>query len=117
MKQHMFIDAYKVLQKFENKELPLDISFKFFKLKQMLTDQWNFQLERETLIFDKYHPKREDNQLVFESSEEQNKFAEELSELANMDVDTSIEKLEINFGDKLELSVADIEALDAFVKF
>ena len=117
MKQHQFVSAYKVLQKLEQKELPLDISYKFFKLKQSLSEQWEFQLEREKAIIDKYKPVFNETQLDFESEEAQAGFTKEISELADMDVFTDENKVKIDFNNRIELSISDIEALDPFVQF
>lgn len=117
MKQIKIINAYKVIQKYEQKELPLDIAYAFFKLKKELADQWNFQIEREQAIYDKYSPKNEDGKLIFDSSESQRKFSEELGELLSMDVDWFEDKIKVDIGDRLMLSVADIEALDDFMTF
>lgn len=118
MKQHIFINAYKTLSKFENKELPLKTSYGLFKLKKALQIQWDFELKQEEEIFSKYHPiQSEDGGLVFDSPEDQQNFAAELSELLDMDVEEVPEKIDIVQSDDLVLSVADIEALDYFVNF
>ena len=118
MKQQQIVNAYKVIKKYENDKLPLDISYGFFKLKKLLQAQWDFEIEREKAIFDKYNPtQREDNNLAFASEEDQNNFSKDLTELLNMDVDWDEDKIVINFDGRLDMPLGDIEALDDFVTF
>ena len=118
MKQQNIVNAYKVIKKYENEKLPLDISYGFFKLKKLLQSQWDFEVEREKSIFDKYEITQGDNgNLIFKSPEDQQNFAKDIAELLDMDCDWDEDKIKINFGDRLELPVVDIEALDDFVAF
>ena len=118
MKQQNIVNAYKVIKKYENEKLPLDISYGFFKLKKLLQAQWDFEVEREKALFNKYNPVQDENgNLVFKSDEDRQRFAEEIAELLNMDCDWDEDKVQINFGDRLEMPIVDIEALDDFVTF
>lgn len=118
MKQQEYINAYKVIQKFENEKLPLDISFGLFKVKKLLQDQWDFQVSREKEIFELYNPKvTEEGTFVFKSKDDEKGFTEDFTELMNMDVDKTIDKIHIDFGSRIEMSISDIEALSSFVEF
>ena len=118
MKQQNIVNAYKVIKKYENEKLPLDISYGFFKLKKLLQAQWDFEVEREKALFEKYNPAQDENgNLVFKTEEDKQGFAEEIAELLNMDCDWDEDKVQINFGDRLEMPIVDIEALDDFVTF
>lgn len=116
MKQQQIVDAYKTILKFEEKELPLKTSYQLFKLKKKLTTQWEFELDKEKEIMEKYHPTYNENRLVFKSAEDQNGYANDMIELLSMEVD-DIEKTDIEFGEEFGISIADIEALDEFVNF
>ena len=119
MKQQQILNAYKVIQKYSNDKLPLDISYAFFKLKKALQEQWEFELERERKIFDKYHPtQEEDGQLKFDNDEDMKNFSKELTELLDMEVDMyDFSKIKVDFGGRLDMPVVDIEALDDFITF
>ena len=70
MKQKDYINAYKVIQKYQDKELSLDVSYGLFKVKKLLQPQWDFQLERESAIFTKYSPEQnEEGNLKFKDEE------------------------------------------------
>ena len=118
MKQEKYISAYKVIQKYENEKLPLDISYGLFKVKKILQDQWDFEVAKEQEIFDHYKPSvNDDGSFKFETTEDQIGFAKELSDLLSMKVDQDFDKVKIDFGDRVELSLTDIEALDDFIEF
>lgn len=118
MKQEKYISAYKVIQKYENEKLPLDISYGLFKVKKILQDQWDFEVTKEQEIFDRYKPSvNDDGSFSFETTEDQIGFAKELSDLLSMKVDQDFDKVKIDFGDRVELSLTDIEALDDFIEF
>ena len=118
MKQQEYISAYKVIQKYENEKLPLDIAYGLFKVKKILQDQWDFEVARELEIFDLYNPEAsEENTFTFKSVEDQKNFTKDFSELLNMEVDKAFEKVKIDFGTRIEMSVADIEVLSNFIEF
>ncbi len=118
MKQQNIVNAYKVIKKYENEKLPLDISYGFFKLKKLLQTQWDFEVEREKALFEKYNPVQDDNgNLVFKTPEDQQGFAEDIEELLSMDCDWDEDKIKIDFNNRLDMPIVDIEALDDFVTF
>jgi len=118
MKQQNVVSAYKTILRFEKEELPLDISLAFFRLKKALSDQWEFQIKEEEKIFEKYPSKQDENgNLVFNDAETKAKFAEAFAELADLEVLEDFEKIPISIGDRMKLSIADVEALDNFIEF
>lgn len=118
MKQQNIVNAYKVIKKYEKEKLPLDISYGFFKLKKLLQSQWDFEVEQEKTIFDKYQPQQDENgNFLFKSNEDQQNFAKDIAELLNMECDWNEDKIYINFNNRIEMPLIDIEALDDFVSF
>lgn len=118
MKQQQIVNAYKVIKKYENDKLPLDISYAFFKLKKKLQEQWDFEVEREKTIFDKYKPEqKQDGNITFSSKEDEEGFEKEIAELLNMESDWDDEKIKVNFDGRIDMPVVDIEALDDFITF
>lgn len=118
MNQEKYVNAYKVIRKYESEKMPLDISYGLFKVKKILQDQWDFEVAKEQEIFDRYNPVIDDNgNFRFESAEDQTNFAKEISDLLSMEVDEDFDKVKINFDNKIEMSLSDIEALSDFVEF
>ena len=118
MKQQEYVNAYKVIQKYGEEKLPLDIAYGFFKVKKLLQDQWDFEIAREHEIYDRYKPKTsETGMFTFKSDEDQKLFTQEFAELLDMDVNKEFEKVKIDFGNRIEMSVEDIEMLSGFVEF
>ena len=118
MEQQKIVNAYKVVKKYENEKLPLDISYGFFKLKKILQAQWDFEIERERALFEKYNPTQDENgNFIFKTPEDQQNFTKELAELLAMDCDWDENKIRINFDSNFEIPISDIEALDDFVIF
>ena len=118
MKQQQIVNAYKVIKKYEEEKLPLDISLALFKLKKRLQDQWDFEIEQERKIFDKYQPEQGSaGSFNFKSKEDEAGFAKDIAALLNMDVDWDEDKIKIDFGGRVDMSLADVEALDDFITF
>lgn len=123
MKQSKIVTAYKVLNKLYGEDLPVTVSYKLYKVRNMLTPQWKFQTEKEKAVFDKYNPiVSDDGNIKFENDEQANAFMQEFTDtcntLADMDIDLEpYEKVVINMNDKINLSMEDIEALQDFIDF
>ena len=118
MKQQQIVNAYKVIKKYENEKLPLDISYGLFKLKKLLQPQWDFEVDQEKIIFEKYNPTYDKSgNMTFSSEEDEEKFVKDLAELLDMEVDWDEKKIHIDFKDRMELPIVDIEVLDDFVTF
>lgn len=123
MKQKQIIQACKVLERLYDNKLPLSVSYKLYKLRNMLQEQWEFQQEKESELFKKYDVGVDpDGTLVFESDEAQEEFKKEftemINELAELDVDFGdFKKTILHFDDGLDLSMSDIDALSEFVDF
>lgn len=123
MKQFQIIKAYKAINKLYEKDLPVSISYKLFRIRSFLLPHWEFQQDKERSVFDKYSPTVDENgSLKFGTKEDGERFVAEYTklcnELADIDVDTDdIEKVSIPMDINLSLSVEDIEALQGFVEF
>lgn len=123
MKQKQIIMACKVLNKLYEKDLSLSVSYKLFRLRNMLRDQWEFQQEKESALFEKYNPTVGlDGVLDFGSKEQEESFRHEfndlMKEMAEMDVDIGdFNKITLHLDDNLDLSMSDIDALSDFIDF
>ena len=123
MKQLNIVRAYKAINSLEQQKLPLSVSHKLWSLKRILQPHWEFQLEKENEVVSSFNPiPKVDGSLGFESDEVAAKckaeFDRTVNEIADLDVDLGdFNKIVLHFDDKLDLSVADIDALSEFVDF
>lgn len=123
MKQVQIIRAYKAISSIEQQKLPLSVSHKLWGLKRILQPHWEFQAEKESEIVNSFNPiPKPDGSIGFESDEVAAKckaeFDRAVNEIADLDVDLGdFNKIVLHFDDKLDLSVADIDALSEFVDF
>ena len=119
MKQQKIVQAYKVLETVsKDKEIPSDISYIFYKVRKLLQPQWDFQKEEEQKIFEKYTPKFENEKLVFLDSEKAKQFTEEITKLAEMDIDLGkFEKIDFHPDPRVKLSAEDMDCLEEFLNY
>ena len=123
MKQKDIIKAFHALQKYEEKDLPIRISYSLFKVKKLIEDHVEFQLNAEQEIFQKYKPtSNEDGSLKFKSEEQAREFAQEFSskidEIGEIEVELDLKnKPKISLDQMVDMSIEDIEALEPFIEF
>ena len=119
MKQIKYVLAYKVIDKIKNNDsVPSDLSYTFFRIRKILQPQWDFQLEEETKIFNKYNPKNTGNgTFKFDNPDDAPKFAEEIENLSNIEVEDSFDKVQFKPDDRINLSIEDLEVLEPFVEY
>lgn len=123
MKQKDIIKAYKAIEKYEQKPIPLKASYALFKTKKLIQDQIDFQNKEEREIYKKYKPTpQEDGSLKFDSQEKAVEFAKEfdakIKEIIDIDVDLGeFKKFKIPVDQIIDISVEDIEALEPFIDF
>ncbi len=123
MKQIDIVKAFHVLEKYAQTQLPLKVSYAFYKVKTIIKDQVEFQNNKEREIFEKYKPKtNDDGSFKFESAEQAEEFAKEfdskITEVTEMDVDLGeFKKPRIPIDQLVDVSVEDIEALEPFIEF
>lgn len=123
MKQKDIIKAFHALQKYEEKDLPIRISYSLFKVKKLIEDHVEFQLNAEQEIFQKYKPtSNEDGSLKFKSEEQAREFAQEFSskidEIGEIEVEPDLKnKPKISLDQMVDMSIEDIEALEPFIEF
>ena len=118
MKQYKIIQAYKATNRIkELVDIPNDVAFTFYKLRKKLQPQWDFQVERETAIQQKYEFSIDGNNIVFKNPEDAKSCTKEMEELANMDIDLNIEKIPLQISDHPLLSVEEMETLEDFLEY
>lgn len=118
MKQGRLIEAYKALETLKSNKLSTVTAMRLFKLKKALQPAYEFQIEREKIIFEKYAPELADGVLKFKSKEDKMDFEAALSELSNAETGTEIKPVHISANEStMQLSMEDVEHLDGFVIF
>lgn len=119
MKQGRMVQAYNALSRLGSQVMEdYTVAYRLFQLKKQMAPAMEFQTEREQAIFEKYQPERLGNgQFRFRTSGVAEDFRKALNELAEMDTDVQITPVKIPKGQRLLISMDDIEALDGFVEF
>lgn len=117
MKQLKIIEAYKAIQKMMDEPLTIGSSYKIFKLKKKLQDQWDFQYDEEQKLLSELQPDMNSDGMKFASTEDADKYRALIKELSNIDVDIEGLPIQIPLTENITLSPANIEALDGFIEF
>jgi len=119
MKQQKIVQVYKVIEPIsKNKDLPSDISYVFYRIRKLLQDQWDFQIEEERKIFEKYNPKYVNEKLTFDNPEQAQAFTEEIKKLSEIDADLGeFSKFDFHPDGRVKLSAEDMEKLEDFLNY
>lgn len=118
MKQGKLVGAYKVVSKLYEQRIPLPISYKLYKLRNVLQKAWDFQADSEQKLIDEFKPvSRQNGLLKFSDPETAKMFSQRVKELLDMDSDIEITPIEIPMLDDLSIAPGDIEALEGIVNF
>lgn len=117
MKQSKIIEAYKAIQTMMNEPLTIGSSYKIFKLKKRLQDQWDFQYGEEQKLLTELQPDMNGDGMKFASTEDADRYRALIKELSNIDVEIEGLPVRIPLTENITLSPANIEALDGFIEF
>lgn len=123
MKQVTYVNAYNTIGRISNQAIPLGTGLKLFNLKRQLQAQYDFQVESENKIFDRFPPQKAvqasngKSILSFETPEAAAEAQKLLKELEEMEVNLEIIPIMISESDGLTLTINDIDALSPFVEF
>jgi len=127
MKQKEAVQAYLSAKKLNEQETSAKTALKVFNLFTKLRKAWDFQVQEELKLFERYpEVDREKHGIKYSTKEEFEKaesiikkFNEEADELADLDFEIDFEpfviKLDVETG--IKLSGADIGNLSEFIKF
>lgn len=120
MKQYQINKAYSALSRLANMQLPVRDSRNLYMLSKQLDDAYNFELEQEKKLIEKYHGVfTKDGGVTFANSDDANGFGAELKELNNLEVEVEFDPVVIDcdaMGDQ-RISPFDVACLDGFVMF
>lgn len=116
VKLRTIILAIPALSKLTKADLDLRLAYKLRKEVDALQKEADFFSEQRTKILDKYGTADESGSYTFEGDNEQ-RAADELETLLDMDVAPEVSVLEIPLSEKISISVNDIINLAPFVEF
>ena len=116
--QGKIVNAYRVLLRLSEQQLPLPVAYALYKAKKALDPQWQFQLEQEQkLIRDcgaELHP---DGTVTFPDDAARESYVAAALELNEMETEIEVPEIVLPEDSGLSLSVNEIDALDGIVKW
>ncbi len=120
MKQYQINNACNALGRLSNIQLRMRDSRNLYMLSKQLEDAYNFEVEQEKKLIEKYHGEITQGGLVhFPTPTDGDGFKKEIAELNNLDVEVDFDPVTINcdgLDDQL-ITPHDIACLDGFVIF
>lgn len=117
--QKNIVKAYKAVDKISSICLDLKLAYKFFRLKQILKKQYEFQTEREMSFVREFEGEvLAGGKVQCKTTEDARALSGKIEELENMEVDLGdFDKVQLPLNSELNLSMNDLEALDPFIEF
>ncbi len=120
MKNGQVVAVYNIIDRFMNDaDMPSDISYAFFRLRKIIENNIEYQVERQKKFVEKHHGKKtDDNSVVFPSGEEREAFDRDVYEFANSDVELEpFEKIPFKNDGRCKLSIGELIILEAFLEY
>ena len=120
MKQYQINKAYAALGRLANMQLRVRDSRNLYMLSKQLENAYNFELEQEKKLIEKYHGDvTSDGRIHFGDTSDAEGFKQEIGELNNLDIEVEFDPIIINcddIGDQ-RITPYDVACLDGFVSF
>lgn len=120
MKESKLVNGYKAIERLYANKLPMQDAFRIYNLKSTIKEIYNFQMEQELKIIAENHGERKENgDLSFPTELDFARFRDAILELNEVELDVQVEPvvLRMDHIQNIEISPADIEALEGFVFF
>lgn len=116
--QGKIVKAYKTIAKLSSGNMPLPVSYSLFKLKKVLANHFEFQIEKERELFAKYIPTQQaDGSFTFASKADEQDFFNQITEISKLAVEVDCPVVTIPLNSDIALSIEDMESMDGFVLF
>lgn len=110
------VNALMTINKVGQNPMPSFAAYKLFRLKKKLKDAADFQTEQEMKIIEEMGGKvGERGKVLFEEPDKYIEFAKRQKELSDMEYEFEGEKISMFMKELPNLSVGDMETLDAFI--
>lgn len=117
IKHNQVINGYKALTDIGNQTLPAKTSYALYKIRLAMKPVWDFQLEQEKQMMDKYGSQDENGNMIIKDAEGKEKVQRMFEELIAMEEDINIEPIHIKLPDDIHITIDQFEALAPFVIF
>lgn len=118
MKQGQAVRAYLAMGHLMDERLPIRTAYALHRLRRALAPAFEFQAAREQRLMGELKPEAiSPTQLRFQSAEDARRWAAEMEELSQVDVELEAQPVTVTMAEDMTLTPADIEALDGFVIF
>ena len=120
MKQGQIVAVTNIINRFmEDTDMPSDISYAFFRLRNLLKEPIEFQTENQQKILNKHKGTVDsDGQLIFENEEDEIAFKKEMIDEANTDITLQpFEKIPFRNDGRCKLSMFDLIVLEDFFDY
>lgn len=120
MKNGQVVAVYNIIDRFMNDaDMPSDISYAFFRLRKIIENNIEYQVERQNKLLEKHHGEEtDDNFVVFPSDEERKAFDHDVYEFANSDVELEhFEKIPFRNDGRCNLSIGELILLEDFFEY
>ena len=116
MKQSNIIAAHDAIQRLTERSLPLKLAYQVYRIKKAIQVPYDFHIEEEKKILEKLKPEYIEGGYRFKSAEEVAEYKQFMKELNDMEVEP-IEKVRIPLSLNIDITPADIDALDGVIEF
>lgn len=117
MKQFDVITAMKVLRKINDvASLPCTISYRFYKLTCQLQHYWDWQVNEEQKLYEKFGTMNEQGDYEF-TPENKTALSNAIVDISQTEVENDWDIIHIPITDDLHISANDIKSLQGFVNF
>lgn len=113
-------EAYLSITRLNSVRFGIKDAFSVYKLRKKLEDVYNFFVEEQRKIIEKYNGEiLEDGRIQFDSNETAEKARNDIESLNNSSIDVDIEPITINISEIQDgtMTPRDIEMLDGFIIF
>ena len=120
MKQGQIVAVTNIINRFmEDTETPSDISYAFFRLRNLLKESIEFQTDKQRKIFKKHNGVIDDEgNMIFENEKDEIEFKKEMIDEANIEIDLpSFEKIPFRNDGRCKLSMLDLIVLEDFFDY
>ena len=118
MTQLEAVKAFKVLMSIGQEKIPVGTAYKLFCKKRALQPVFDFQIEQERVIIDRYNAVADERGNISpKNPADRPAMQSDLKALNQMECQIDIEPIEIEVPEGLKITVNDVEALEPVVKF
>lgn len=110
------VGGYKALLDISNQNMSAKTSYALYKIRMALKPSWDFQIEREKSLMEKYGERDSDGNYTIKSVEGRREFMQMIAELNSMEEELDIEPITMELPD-INMSIEQIDAISNFVHF